>query len=87
MEKTYRVEFNTTGFYEGAGIWDTLDELCEIEASDAQEAIELAKEWWIEDSDNPEKTEDEITKYAWRAAENKYDEDGYPEPYEWEFED
>lgn len=45
MTKKYRVEFNTTGFYSGQGIFETLDEIAEIEAENAQEAIELAIDW------------------------------------------
>lgn len=83
----YRVEFNASGFYGGAGIWDTVDELVHVSADSAQEAIELAKDWWIETSSDVEQGESEVREYAWRAAENRVDEDGYPESYNWEFED
>ena len=62
MSKFYRVEFNTTGYYSGQGIFEVLDETNEIEAETAQEAIELAIEW-LEESDP------ECREYAWRAAE------------------
>lgn len=45
MTKIYRVEFNETGFYSGQGIFETLDEIAEVEAENAQEAIELAIDW------------------------------------------
>lgn len=43
--KKYRVEFNTTGFYSGQGIFETLDEIAEVEADNAQEAIALSIDW------------------------------------------
>lgn len=85
--KKFRVEFNETGYYNSEQIWETLDEICEIEADDAQEAIEFAKDYWRESSDDAEKAEEEINDYAWRAAEIKCDEDGDLEAYKWEFED
>lgn len=78
--KKYRVEFNTTGFYAGQGVWETLDEICEIEAETAQEAIELAITWFAE-NDTPE---EEAREYAWKAAEIKYDEYGFFNG-EWEY--
>lgn len=45
--KKYRVEFNTTGFYSGQGVFETLDEIAEVEAENAQEAIELTIDWMI----------------------------------------
>lgn len=62
MSKFYRVEFNTTGYYSGQGIFEVLDETNEIEAETAQEAIELAIEWL-------EELDPKCREYAWRAAE------------------
>ena len=62
MGKSYRVEFNTTGFYSGQGIFDVLDETVCVEADTAQEAIELVIDWL--EVDDPE-----CREYAWRAAE------------------
>lgn len=45
MNKKFRVEFNTTGFYSGQGVWETLDEITEVDAETAQEAIELTIDW------------------------------------------
>lgn len=86
MNKKFRVEFNNTGFYSGAGIWETLDEIAEIEAEGVQEAIEYAKDWWVKTSDDVEAAEIEVNEYAWRSAEIKHDKDGYLENYKWEFE-
>ena len=58
----FRVEFNTTGFYSGQGVWDVLDETVSVEADTAQEAIELVIDWL--EADEPE-----CHEYAWRAAE------------------
>ena len=46
--KKYRVEFNETGFYSGQGIFETLDEIAEIEAENAQEAIEYSIDYIVE---------------------------------------
>ena len=46
--KKYRVEFNTTGFYSGQGVFETLDELTEVEAHTAQEAIERSIDYIVE---------------------------------------
>ena len=46
--KKYRVEFNTTGFYAGQGVFETLDEIAEIEAENAQEAIERSIDYMVE---------------------------------------
>jgi hypothetical protein len=46
--KKYRVEFNTTGFYSGQGVFETLDELTEVEAHTAQEAIECSIDYMVE---------------------------------------
>lgn len=46
--KKYRVEFNTTGFYQGQGVFEVLDETSEVEATNAQEAIESVIEWMID---------------------------------------
>lgn len=82
--KKFRVEFNTSGFYKGAGIWETLDEFCDVEANTAQEAIESAIEYMADNEYNAidndvdySIVENEIRQYAWRAAEPKYDENGY----------
>lgn len=90
MKKTFRVEFNETGFYSGAGIWDTIDEFVEMEADSAAEAIECAAEYMIESMLNNELEDhdyDEVKKsvygWAWRAAENIVDEDGYLTRSEW----
>lgn len=48
--KKYRVEFNTTGFYSGQGIFEVLDETEEVEAENANEAIELCIDYLV-DSD------------------------------------
>lgn len=64
----YRVEFNTTGFYAGAGIWEVLDETCDIEADSPEEAISLVKAWWIETSDDPEAEAEKINQWAWAAT-------------------
>lgn len=78
----YRVEFNDTGFYSGQGVWVALDET-EVEAENAQEAIELTIDWMIEEAKNynpnnksDEELETEINGYAWRAAEIIKDEYG-----------
>ena len=62
MDKSFRVEFNTTGFYSGQGIFEALDETVSVEADSAQEAIELVIDWL--EADEPE-----CREYAWRAAE------------------
>lgn len=79
----YRVEFNDTGFYSGQGIWTVLDETAEVEAENAEEAVELIIDWMIEQGIhyNPnnqtyEEIEREIKSYAWRAAEIIKDEYG-----------
>ena len=86
----YRIEFNTSGFYYGQGVWECIDEFDDVEADSAEEAIELAKDWWIEQSYCNGYSKDEIEKdieeYAWRAAEIKYDEDGYLDEYNWQHE-
>jgi len=76
MNKTFRVEFNETGYYSGQGIWTALEETTEVKAETAEEAVELIIEWMIDESIqyNPDnKTYDQIEKeirnYAWRAAE------------------
>lgn len=70
--KKFRVEFNTTGFYSGQGVFETIDEVAEIKAETAQEAIEYAIDWFTEN----ETPEEEAREYAWRAAEIKHDEYG-----------
>lgn len=82
MEKMYRVEFNETGFYQGQGVFQVLDETAEITAENAQEAIELAIDWFVEhDIDYGNIDCDELRKkyeeYAWRAYEiiDKHDYD------------
>lgn len=60
----YRVEFNTAGFINGAGIWETLDEICEVAAASAQDAIDdVVYALRSEDSDY------DWRSYAWRACE------------------
>lgn len=46
--KKFRVEFNTTGFYEGQGIFEVLDETAEVEAENANEAIELCIDYMVD---------------------------------------
>lgn len=46
--KKFRVEFNTTGFYSGQGIFECLDETAEVEADNAKEAIELCVDYMVE---------------------------------------
>ena len=46
--KKYRVEFNMTGFYSGQGTFETLDEIAEIEAENAQQAIECSIDYMVE---------------------------------------
>lgn len=88
----FRVEFNTSGFYQGAGIWTTIDEIASIEADDAQEAIEGAVRYIKDENiqncisnglDIPDVSESDY--YAYRASKITYDEDGFLNPYEWEF--
>ena len=62
--KKFRVEFNNTGYYSGAGIWDTVDEISEIPAESEEEAVEFAKEWWIDFSFDCEQAKKETSKYA-----------------------
>ncbi|MCR5540076.1 MAG: hypothetical protein K6F71_04475 [Ruminococcus sp.] len=67
--KKYRVEFNTTGFYQGQGVFEVLDETAEVEADNAQEAIECCIDWFVDtdinayggtyDADAPEYIYDE----------------------------
>ena len=77
--KTYRVEYNDTGSYYGAGVWICLDETAVVEAETAQEAIELVIDWL--EADEPE-----CHNYAWRAAERTETEYGI-ELSEWENEE
>lgn len=58
--RKYRVTFNKSGFFAGAGIWESLEELNEIYAYSEAEAIEAAKEWY----DDPE-----CNNFAWLAEE------------------
>lgn len=84
--KEFRVEFNSSGFYSGDGIWEVLDETDHILANNAAEAIELVKDWWLESSSSDyDDAKIEIESFAFRAAEIKYDEDSLLEPYVWEF--
>ena len=50
--KKYRVEFNTTGFYSGQGIFEVLDETAEVEAENANEAIELCIDYFVDNDIN-----------------------------------
>ena len=60
----YRVEFNKSGFISGAGIWETLDEICEVKAASAMDAIDdVVDDLTSEDSDY------DWISYAWRACE------------------
>lgn len=83
MARKFRVEFNTTGFYEGEGIWEVLDETAEIEAETAQEAIEYAVDYFVKTGDE----RDTVEEYAWRAAEINLDEYGQVDDYNWEYKD
>ena len=76
----YTVEF----FNEKFRIWETLEEISNIEADNAEEAVEEAKSWWIETSDDAEIADEEASGLIWRAAKIEYDEDGYLIPEEWE---
>lgn len=60
----YRVEFNTTGFISGAGIWVTLDEICEVEAASAMDAIDDVVSTLSSEDDGYD-----WRSYAWRACE------------------
>lgn len=91
--KKYRVEFNTTGYYAGQGIFETLDELCGMECENEQEAIECAIDWFTENDErfgDGETDVDEIKaeyeSYAWRAAEEIETEYG-TEYGEWKFDE
>lgn len=84
MDK-FRVEFNPSGYYSGQGVWETIDEFSCFEADDELDAIELAKQWWFDNSDDHEKSEQEIESYVWRASKIKYDNDGYLESYTWTY--
>ena len=81
--KKFRVEFNNTGYYSGAGIWECVDEIGETEAEDAQEAIEIAIAWWAENAIDFETGENEANNFAWRAAEIEYDSYGFLKGYTW----
>lgn len=81
----YRVEFNETGFYKGQGVFTVLDETDYITADNAQEAIELVIDWFVEnDVDYGEIDCDELRKkyegYAWRAYEIIDNECDYENP-------
>ena len=76
----YTVEF----FNEKFRIWETLEEISNIEADNAEEAVEEAKSWWIENSADAEIANEEVSDMIWRAAKIEYDEDGYILPYNWE---
>lgn len=60
--KKFRVEFNESGFYQGAGIWEVLDETAEVTAESAQQAIECVVDYLLEDDEN-------ANEYAYRASE------------------
>ena len=86
MNKKFRVEFNTTGFYSGQGVWETLDEIAEVEAETAQEAIELTIDWIngeiIADVDDERYIAPD--DWAWRATEIV---DGEYDYNNWQFRD
>lgn len=82
----YRIEFNTSGFYFGQGVWECIDEFDDVEADSAKEAIELCKDWWIENSTDVKLATKNVFDFAWRASEIKYDEDGYLDEYNWQYE-
>lgn len=74
--KKYAVEFNRSGFMEGAGIFEILDETSEVYANTPAEAIELCIDFmidsetpYLEDEAEAEALEESINNYAWRAAE------------------
>lgn len=81
----YRIEFNTSGFYYGQGVWECIDEFDDVEADSIEEAIELAKDWWIENADDPDIGLADVADFAWRASEIKYDEDGCLDEYDWQY--
>lgn len=73
MNKKFRVEFNSTGFYAGQGVWETLDEIAEIDAETAQVAIDYAIDFMVDSdwlsAESPEALRTVYSNYAWRAAE------------------
>lgn len=84
--KKFRVEFNTSGFYKGAGVWEVLDETVSVPAHDAKEAMEAVRDWYIDtlvqyDDYSYEDAEAEVDSYAWMAMEELggLDEYGAPE--------
>lgn len=74
--KKYIVEFNTSGFMYGAGIFEVLDETAEVQANSPADAIELCIDFmidsevaYLENEAEAEALEESINDYAWRAAE------------------
>ncbi len=65
----YRVEFNKSGFINGAGIWETLDEICEVKAATTMCAIDIAVDALISDD-----SDTDWRSYAWRGR--KCEDDG-----------
>lgn len=59
----YRIEFNKSGFMVGAGIWETLDEICEVTAASAQDAIDD-----VVDALTSDDSDYDWRSYAWRAC-------------------
>lgn len=59
----YRIEFNKSGFMDGAGIWETLDEICEVTAASAQDAIDD-----VVDALTSDDSDYDWRSYAWRAC-------------------
>lgn len=81
----YRVEFNESGLYDRNGIWNTIDEIAEINADSEEEAVDFAKEWYLDNSFDREEAEKEISEYAWRASEITVDEYGCKSYDDWKY--
>lgn len=82
--KNFRVEFSTSGYTDRGECWEPIDDA--VSADNIQQAIELAIDWLQDRVFDVDPTSDvEVRKYAWRASEITYDEDGYLNSYEWEF--
>lgn len=81
--KKFRVEFNRTGNYSELALWETIDEISEIPADSEEEAVEFAKQWWIDWDFDYEQAKKEISDFAWRASEIKYDSEGFHLPFDW----
>ena len=83
--KEFRVEF----YVEDNHIWDTYDELCNVECDSAEEAIILAIDWCVEHDIRSGYVDCDVIRaeyedMTWRAAEVLTDEDGYTYLGDWE---